>query len=244
MTVIYEPKGKAREYCERAVNLYRGCGMHCEYCYAPSALRMKREEFKIPKPRDRIIEHIIKEAPTHAGKLVLLCFTTDPYQEINDEYGLAGQAIDALHAGGCRVSVLTKGGMRAVPDFKHYLNGDDYGATLTFDNALHSREFEPNAADPDDRMFSLEIARGLGIKTWASLEPVIDPEQTLDIIRRTHRFVDKYKIGRWNYDKRANEIDWAKFARDAVELCTKLGADFYIKEDLAKYLSPPTGEQS
>jgi len=25
MSVIYEPSGKAREYCELAVNLYHGC---------------------------------------------------------------------------------------------------------------------------------------------------------------------------------------------------------------------------
>lgn len=51
MGVIYEPKGKAREYCELAVNLYRGCGHGCLYCYGAACLRMTREEFNNPQPR-------------------------------------------------------------------------------------------------------------------------------------------------------------------------------------------------
>ena len=34
MKVIYEPKGRAKEYAELAVNLYNGCSHGCEYCYA------------------------------------------------------------------------------------------------------------------------------------------------------------------------------------------------------------------
>jgi DNA repair photolyase len=91
MSIIYEPKGRAKEYCELAANLYRGCGHGCKYCYAPEATRTDREKFyREPQPRKDVISKLSKqlEKNTFNGP-VLLCFTCDPYQPINDEYGLA-----------------------------------------------------------------------------------------------------------------------------------------------------------
>lgn len=39
MNVVYEPRGRAREYSELAYNLYRGCTHGCRYCYAPACMR-------------------------------------------------------------------------------------------------------------------------------------------------------------------------------------------------------------
>ena len=75
------------------------------------------------------------------------------------------------------------------------------------------------------------------IFTWASLEPVIDPEQSLEIIRRTHHFVDLFKVGTLNHHPRAREIDWRKFGRQAVELLEQLDCSYYIKDDLRRYLT-------
>ena len=33
LSIIYEPKGAAREYAELALNPYRGCTHRCIYCY-------------------------------------------------------------------------------------------------------------------------------------------------------------------------------------------------------------------
>jgi len=77
----------------------------------------------------------------------------------------------------------------------------------------------------------------LGIRTWVSLEPVVDPEQSLELIRETADFVDEYKIGRWNHDPKADEIDWKDFGNKAVALCESLGKKYYIKKDLAIFLN-------
>ena len=56
MSIIYEPRGKAREYAELAVNLYKGCSHACVYCYAPAATFCDREKFSSPdyiRPRPR-----------------------------------------------------------------------------------------------------------------------------------------------------------------------------------------------
>ena len=43
--MIYIPSGRAREYSPLAVNLYRGCGFKCRYCYVPNAIKISRYEF-------------------------------------------------------------------------------------------------------------------------------------------------------------------------------------------------------
>lgn len=45
MKPIYEPKGKAKEYGDYAINIYTGCPHRCYYCFAPSVLRRDREAF-------------------------------------------------------------------------------------------------------------------------------------------------------------------------------------------------------
>jgi len=238
MQSIYEPKGKALEYCERAVNLYRGCGHGCLYCYAPRALHMHRDAFDEQGPRPGVLESLVKEAPRHAGREVLLCFTTDPYGPGSD--GTTREAIDIIQRARCRVVILTKSGERSMRDLDMLRPGiDRYGATLTFAMASDSRKWEPHAALPHERLIALAEAHARGIETWASLEPVIDPEQTLELIRRAKGYVDVFKIGRWNHDARAREIDWPRFARDAVDLCEATGRRYVLKADLRKVLEAP-----
>ena len=38
MKPIYEPKGKAKEYGDLAINIYTGCPHYCFYCFAPNVL--------------------------------------------------------------------------------------------------------------------------------------------------------------------------------------------------------------
>jgi DNA repair photolyase len=238
-TVIYEPTGKAKEYNPLALNLYRGCNHGCIYCYAPTALRISREEFGEVKSRKDIIEKIqidarilSKEKPLPP---ILMCFTCDPYQ-LGRTYK-AKQAIEVLKFYGLNVKILTKGGMRAAPDIKLLSDGDYFGVTLTCDNDKDSLEWEPGAALPMERIETLKIANAIGVKTWVSLEPVLYPEQTLDLIDMTHKFVDEFKVGKLNYHPNAADIDWRKFGMQVIAKLESLGKKYYIKDDLKKFLN-------
>lgn len=238
MGVIYMPKGKAQEYSDLALNLYTGCSHGCHYCYSPLVLKRDRVEFHANvHPRKDILKKIAKEAPLHTGKEVFLCFTCDPYGPEMDTM-TTRDAIRILHNAGVGVNILTKGGLRLLRDIDLLIDNPELskvGATLTFDNVEDSIAWEPHAAVPSQRLDMLNHAHDYGIPTWASLEPVIDPKQTLELIRKSAPFVDHYKVGRWNYDKRANEIDWAKFLREVTALLESLGKDYYIKKDLAVF---------
>ena len=241
MKAIYEPKGKAKEYCDLAVNLYKGCGHGCSYCYAPDIWRkqgLSREDFyNHPAVRSGILEAIEKEAPRYKGREVQLCFTCDPYQPIDKELQITRDAIKILKANDITIRILTKGGLRSLRDFDLLEPGRDwYGATLTFVNDESSFDFEFMAPSSAERIEALKKAHAFGLRTWVSMEPVIDPEETYKLIETCLDFVDVFKIGKWNHDARAKEIDWARFVHRAVSLLEEVGKEYYIKEDLKKYL--------
>lgn len=243
MAIIYEPKGKAKEYSDLAANLYKGCDHGCLYCYAPGIPPAKfrpREEFFEVKNRNEVVKQIRKEAPAYRDKEILLCFTCDPYSHFAADAGITRQAIEALHDGGATVNILTKGGNRSTADFDLLTAADKYGTTLTFLNDEDSLKWEPRAALPGERIAALKTAKAAGISTWASFEPVIDPEQTLELIELTHGITDFYKVGKWNHDVRADEIDWHSFAKRAKALLENLGVAYMIKKDLAAYLTEET----
>jgi len=235
-SVIYVPRGKAREYSGLAANLYRGCGHGCKYCYAPAATHRSLEEFHDPAPREKLLERLRKEAHKFAGHgAVLLCFTCDPYQPIEENHVITRRAIEILHEAGVPVTILTKGGRRAERDFDLLGPEDSIGATLTFVKDHDSLAWEPGAALPGERIAMLKHAKGHGLRTWVSIEPVIDPEQSLRSIEMSAEFVDEFKIGKLNYLRR--DIDWHDFGQRAIMLLESLGKNYYIKRDLQLAMS-------
>jgi len=242
MHIIYKTTGRAREYSELAVNLYQGCGHACHYCYAPDTLHIDRAKFNLlPRLRGpntiELIELDARDLQARGdSRPVLLCFTCDPYQPLNDEHGLTRLAIETLHRYDVPVMILTKGGRRAEQDFDLLRAGDQFGVSLTLIDDAQSQRWEPGAALPAERIVSLITAHDRGIKTWASLEPIIDYGQTVRLIRLTAPVVDHYKVGKMNHMPGADLHDWKSIGFGLTQVLDDLHADYYIKKDLAKYL--------
>ena len=237
---IYAPKGQAGEYARLATNMYRGCGHECVYCYVPLVLKMTRAEFDAGAKERRLYR---KQMPKDAAKYqslgiteqVLLSFTTDPYHPFDTT--LTRETIEILKAHGLAFCTLTKGGTRALRDLDLFRpERDAFASSLTLLDETASGMWEAGAATPADRIAALKAFHDAGIYTWVSLEPVIDPEVTLEIIRRTHPFVDLYKVGRINYSPLTKRTDWREFTERVVELLDETGSDRYVKEDLQPYL--------
>lgn len=244
MRLIYEPSGKAAEYAKYAYNVYTGCDHACTYCYAPAVLHMTREAFYQPQPRKgdfwaNLRKDSFELAQRGVREQVLLSFTCDPYQQIDVELQHTRRVIEILHEAGLPVCVLTKGGSRALRDLDLFTPADSFASTLTGANEdlwdeWHTEVCEPGAASPFGRAATLKKFHDAGIPTWVSLEPVFDPEWTLNAIQVTHKFVDLYKVGMLNYHPRAKEIDWHDFGHRAEALLQALGKPYLIKEDLRK----------
>ncbi len=246
---IYEPKGAAREYAALACNLYQGCGSGCKFCYVPSVLHKTREEFAAcTEPRLRILAALERDAKKYAGtdEPVLLCFTCDPYPP--DSIATA-EALIILGKHGIASRILTKSGHSATVDFGILQQYDGrFGVTLTCCDEKTSCLFEPGAAHPSSRIESLAQARTRGIRTWASFEPVLIPDDTLRLIAEcgASELLDEYHVGMLNHIGRIDpalvakygldKIDWAAFAVQAVEALQKTGKPWRLKDALAKHL--------
>lgn len=240
MAVIYEPRGKAREYSELALNIYRGCSHGCTYCYAPSAIKCDKFVFHDkPEPRKDIIAQINKDAEKFAGdkRPVLMCFTSDAYQPIEKELRLTQKAITSLYLNGITPQILTKAGGWAISRDVDILkaSGAIWAATLTTDSEAESLEWEPRAALPDDRIEALKIAKNAGLQTWVSFEPVINTDAVYRLIDKTHEFVDLYKVGKLNYHPLAKQINWQYFLINVRHKFNSLNKRYYIKKDLLAF---------
>jgi len=216
--VIYEPKGTAKEYGELALNLYTGCSHGCVYCYVPNVLCMKRDKFNNEvKPKKDIIERLEKQLISLdkkdvERKHVFMSFTCDPYQPIEEELKLTREAIKLLNKYEFPVNILTKAGELAQRDFDLLCQNQDnkFGVTMHLWNQDQSKEWEPNAALPVERLDNLNEAKKLGLYTWMSIEPIIDVEQALNLIDSTQNITDFYGIGKLNYHKHSSTINWSE----------------------------------
>ena len=238
MKPIYEPRGKAKEYGDLALNIYTGCPHRCYYCFAPSVLHKEREEFHSRvEPRPGILEATRKQLEWEqiTGKLIHLCFTCDPYPTGYDS-SATREIIKLLKEHGNHIQILTKGDGRR--DFDLLDENDWYGITLSSMNTAQCIQHdEPGAEGPNTRLAALIQAHNRGIKTWVSFEPVLDDESVLTTIGMYFQFFDKVKIGKLNYHP--SEIPWAEFGREAEAHCKILGLDYYIKDSLRAEMEKP-----
>lgn len=237
MDIIYQPQGKAREYAPLACNLYTGCSHGCLYCFGPAVLHKSREEFhNNVQPKKDALKRLEKDAKKLRGddREILLSFVTDPYQPLEMELGITRQAIEILIKNDLRFTILTKGGTNACRDFE-LLEGYDkcsFGSTFTVYQGEDRQKWEPYATPAIDRTNAVIDAKSRRIKTWVSLEPVIDPEQALYLIQHLGNLVDYWKIGRLNYQAPPKPVDWVQFRENAKILLDSIDADYYFKKSL------------
>jgi len=254
MSIIYEPQGMALEYSELAANLYRGCSHGCLFCYAPSVLRKSGttvEAFRHEvRPRPNIVRDFARDcrklAAAGSAKRILLSFTTDPYQPAEREHRLTRQALQLVNEHGLPWQVCTKNGLQAMQDdLPLFVAGGGWlGQTIVFTNDTDRQLWEPGASAIGDRLRALKIAHEAGIRTWVSVEPVIDVQQALELIDYAAPDVDTWKIGKLNHlhllepelRVRVEQIDWRAFVDKLILVLNgKPGIQYRIKDSLLPY---------
>jgi DNA repair photolyase len=245
MSAIYEPSGAAREYSPLALNYIKGCDHGCVYCYVPKMMKRFNKDYihsnVYIKEEETLIKELIRSAKKHrdSEKQVFLSFLTDPYSHFNNDTKLTRRVLMILLEYNIPVSILSKGGKNLLQDldvFKMFGDNIQIGGSLTFTSDEDSLKWEKNGALPNERFETLKIMHDNGIRTWASMEPVIYPDQSLEIMELTKDYVDAYKIGKLNHFKKHEEkFDWTKFLTDSVNIMRKNNKEFYIKKDLLEY---------
>lgn len=229
MKPIYEPKGKAKEYGDYAINIYTGCPHRCYYCFAPNVLRRDRETFHSDvRPRDGIVEAVKLQLEKEQikGKLIHLCFTCDPFPNGYDQTHTR-EIIKLIKSSGNNVQILTKNPYDAVKNLD-LLDGNDW-LGISYDGNEDAMPYYLIEG-------GFEIAKlDYGINTWVSCEPVINADNVLDLLADKNLHIDRYKIGKLNYYP--SDINWADFGKQAENICKKRGLDYYIKDSLRQEMN-------
>jgi len=188
------------------------------------------------QPRADIIRKLSAEAPSMSGcDRVLFCFTCDPYQP--GDTTVTRDAMRICVDNGIPFQVLTKGGTRAARDIDIMQAGDAvFATTLIFDNDDLRRRWEPNAADCNDRASMICRAHRAGIPTWVSIEPVIDPDEALKVMRRLDAVVDEWRIGKLNHHPHAKTVDWFAFGQRVAEFLSNTDTPYMVKDALQPFM--------
>ena len=245
---IYQPKGKAGEYAPWACNFVVGCPNDCQYCYCKayplgkvwSTEQRLKKCFKDEKHALQVFESELSfnivELQKHG---LFFTFTSDPFAERFRDLHSAAWGI-AVHKYQVPVVVLTKlAGW--VDDFLWWMNHSNsdnaslewrkevcFGFTLTGHD-----ELEPGASNNAERIEAMRKLKDNGFRTFASIEPIIDFESSLDMIKQTIGFCDLYKVG----TESGNKYDRRKafeFISDAHFLTYQYDNKVYFKDSILK----------
>jgi len=247
MKIIYEPKGPAKEYATLGLNLYKGCTHRCRYCYCAHVHHADKDKyFASAQPKENIVdrlkfdcEKLIEKykAPKNVPE-ILMSFQGDVYQPAEADLGITRLAIKVLIQHNLKFTILTKGGLEATRDFD-LLSGYPhfrYGISLSVIDEGWIRMYEPDAPGPIERIISAKFARKQhGIKTWCSLEPIIDLGQALAILKTWHNSVDHWFLGKVNGSLSKNNIvNWGYTRNMLSGYLDSVGASYEIKSTLKK----------
>ena len=229
------------EYATDQITVYRYCPYQCRYCWA---WRIPLFANRIKRGRYDPVEEAKRYVKLKDKRVIVVSFTSDPYPPIENYKKLTRKVLEVLARSHHRVMVLTKNPCMALRDQDIFLKGDFWlGTTIVterFNNTL-----EPYAPSFLSRFHALEVAKCLGIKTWISIEPII-PEYTNpeSIIEFSHRYVDYYVLGAFNYYKQLG-FNYSKYelmkwyylhVTEAIKLLEKYHKPYTVKKELKKYL--------
>ncbi|MBR4222821.1 MAG: hypothetical protein IKR81_16800, partial [Victivallales bacterium] len=170
-------------------------------------------------------------------RAILFSFLSDPYQPMERTARLTHQALEIVKEYKLNSKILTKGAGELIePDLELMKEaGTHLGITLSFSNDQSRQAWEPEAASVSDRLELLKKAHAMGIVTWVSMEPVIIPEEALEVLQMAMPYVDSWKVGKINHCPDVEKaVDWIGFRDKAVSILNKNHANYYVKKSLSE----------
>ncbi len=206
-------RSKVYEY---TLNPYVGCEHGCVYCYARFMKRFTghREgwggfvDVKINAP-----ELLAAEIRRKKVGRVWMSGVCDPYQPVEETYGLTRRCLEILLGNGWPVTVQTKSPL-VLRDLD-LLKGSEtveVGFTITTADERIREIFEPGAPAVEERLRALSRLRSEGVETFVMIAPLLPGAG--DLVQRLKGRVEYVLIDRMNYhyaDRvyRRHALEWA-----------------------------------
>ena len=191
---------KIYDYC---VNPYTGCQVGCVYCYA--ALFMRRYSGH-SEPWGEFVDAKVN-APTLLAKQIVkakqgtiwFASVCDPYQPLEERYGLTRRSLEVLVGRDFPVVIQTKSArvrrdldvIRRIPDV-------EVGFSIATEDETIIRMFERMSSPVRERIEVLREFKAAGIPTYAFAGPLLpgNPERLAALLAGA---VDRVLIDRMNY---------------------------------------------
>lgn len=246
---IYQPTGKAAEYSPWACNFFTGCSNDCEYCYCKRGLlshvwstkpQLKKCFATIHHAFDVFCKELDKCEDLIGEAGLLFSFTTDPL--LPETMELTFKAMEEALSRGINVKILTKRTDWIDELVKRTeiqtINYGNNGRHIAFGFTLTGCDYkEPGASSNQDRIEAMRKLHKLGFKTFASIEPVIDPIKSIQMIHQTLGFCDLYKVGLISGKGKGfyEDLHLRVFWGNLIDL-TEDGFKIYPKDSLLDYL--------
>jgi DNA repair photolyase len=191
---------KIHDYC---VNPYTGCEVGCVYCYA--ALFMRRYsghnepwgefvDVKVNAP-ELLAQQIIK---ARRGT-IWIASVCDPYQPIEEKYGLTRRLLETLVGRDFPVQIQTKSvRIRRDLDLIRQIPEVEVGFTIATENEAIAGMFEPRASPVQERVEVLREFKAARVRTFAFAGPLLpgNPENLAALLAGA---ADRVLIDRMNY---------------------------------------------
>jgi DNA repair photolyase len=257
---IYNPSGKAGEYSYWACNFYNGCSNGCTYCYLKKGRGAKILGGNTPtlkkcfKDEDHALEVFEKELKRNLPELqkhgLFFSFTTDPMlpQTIKLTIGAMSECVN----NNVPVKVLTKCAgwllddqeyplaeyyeQRKIIRFFPNLIKPEFKPLIAFGFTITGHdELETGASTNAQRIEAMQQLHDCGFKVWASIEPIIDLDDSLNCIYRVEPVCDLFKIGLQS-GKKYNRDALRQFIDDVTGkiALSPPNSKFYFKDSLLK----------
>jgi len=208
---IYQPKGPAGEYAEWACNFYVGCSNDCSYCYCkkgvlghvmggliPTLKKCFKDEADALKIFEKELKLNLLELQKHG---LFFTFTSDPF--LPETTLLTQQAARLCLINDVPVKFLTKRAdwhidalIRELNENQTIWNYEPKKHLLAFGFTLTGHdELEPNASTNAERIEAMKKLHNAGFKTFASIEPIIDLNSSMEMIQQTIGFCEMGTAG-------------------------------------------------
>lgn len=170
------------------VNPYTGCQHGCVYCYGVFMKRFTGHA----EPWGDFVDVKVNAAQVLRRQLrrvkpglVMLSTVTDPYQPLEEEYGVTRACLMELLPYDLPVCLLTKSALvlRDIALLKR-LKGVEVAFTITTLDEGVKGIFEPRSSSTRERLAALAELAAAGIKTWVFFGPMLpyfsDAEEGID----------------------------------------------------------------
>ena len=205
--VTKSPRGAAAEYAKHSFSAYKRCTNGCTYCYLNRGVLSKGLGTGTPelrtcfKSEDDVVRKFEKELKAHKGQLIadggiFFSFITDPC--LPETFPLTRRCAIISMLNDVPVTILTKMAHWAY-DRSWFIDmletGNRTGLLCVGFTLTGHDEMEPRADQNAARISAMKLLHDQGIKTFASIEPIIDFDSSLAMIEKTIDFCDLYRIG-------------------------------------------------